>query len=378
MKRFQKFKELVQSASDQKAKETLIERFIREQIAREGFPLIEGQDVTFIYLGEVEDKISLTGDINDWHRNKDPLQRIEGTDFYYKTMEFPLDARIEYAFIKDENLVIDRFNEKTGYGGLGIYSELQMPQYTPTTNLCFDPEISHGEIEAFRFNSKILDNNRLIHVYLPPNYSPSEKYPSIYAQDGSDYLRFGYFDNVLDNLINQNQIAKVIGIFVDPDNRLLEYDLNEDYVDFLVKELVPFIDANYSTKSDASQRLVMGASFGGLISSYAAFKYSEVFGNVASQSGYLSRKEDWIIHEIEKTSKKEIQFYLDCGTFERNVGGMYGDFTEGNRRMQQVLKRKRYDFAHHEFNEGHNWGNWRSRAEIILATFFGSSGKQYS
>lgn len=370
MKTFKQFRELVQSARDSETKDKLIKQFIEEQQERGGFPIIENEDVTFIFQGKVRSKITMTGDINDWHRDKDPLQRIEGTDFYYKSMKFPLDARIEYAFIKDENLVIDQFNKKTGYGGLGIYSELQMPQYTPSITINYNPDIPHGKIKVFRFRSEILNNNRMIHIYLPPGFSSKMKYQVIYAQDGSDYLRFGYFDNVLDHLIHKGEIKKVIGIFIDPDNRLLEYDLNKDYVEFLNKELVPFIDANYPTQSTPSNRLVMGASFGGLISSYAAFKYPEIFGNVASQSGYLSRKKDWIIQRIKESSKKKIKFYLDCGTFENDVGGMYGDFTQGNRRMQEVLRMKGYDHVYQEFNEGHNWGNWRSRINTILKTFF--------
>jgi enterochelin esterase-like enzyme len=163
----------------------------------------------------------------------------------------------------------------------------------------------------------------------------------------------------------------VLAVFVDPTNRIFEYDLNDDYVDFLAKELIPHIDANYSTIDDTSKRLVLGASFGGLISIYVAFRHPEIFGNAASQSGYLSRKEDWMINQLEKGSKKKIRFYLDCGTFETNVGLVFGNFIEGNRRMRETLERRGYNFVYQEFHEGHNWGNWRSRISDILKNFYG-------
>ncbi|MGD8544540.1 MAG: alpha/beta hydrolase-fold protein [Candidatus Bathyarchaeota archaeon] len=373
METFQQFKKYVQSASDRKTREKRIRKFIRDRKLAKGFPIIENELVTFIYLGEVKNKISISGCFNDWHRETDFLQNIEGTNLYYKSMNFATDARIEYAFIKDEELIIDPFNKRQGFGGLGAYSELRMPEYTPPTTIKYSEEIPHGTTEAFRFKSKILCNNRIIHVYLPPGYSPEEEYPAIFAQDGSDYLRFGYFDNVLDNLIEKHKIMKVIGIFIDPDNRLLEYDLNNKYIAFLVNEVVPFVDDTYTTKSTPSSRLVMGASFGGLISCYAALLHPHIFGKVASQSGYLSRNDDWIINEFKANPRKSVNFYLDCGIYEKNVGGIYGDFTIGNRKMRDILKAKGYKFTYKEFSEGHNWGNWRSRISAILMTFFGDS-----
>jgi len=367
---FDEFKIEVESTSDNKEKSILVRNYVKEQTDQGGFPVVEEENVTFVYLGKVKNKISVAGDMNNYSLAADYMKKIEGTNLYYKRIKFPLDARIQYIYIKDGKLTLDPLNKKQCFGGLGPFSELQMPMYKLPKEIDYDPEAHHGKIQAFRFHSEIMDNNRIVHVYLPPNYDPSEKYPVIYAQDGSDYLRFGFFDNILDNLIKEGLIEEVIVVFVDPANRLLEYDLNDDYVDFLVRELVPYIDANYSTIRNPSKRLVMGASFGGLISVYAAFKHSRVFRNAASQSGYLSRKKDRIIREFEKSSKKKIKFYLDCGTYETNVGLVFGNFIEGNRMMCETLRARGYKFVYQELHEGHNWGNWRSRIRNILTTFF--------
>lgn len=371
IKTFNEFKTEVESTSDNEKKRILVKNYIKEQARCGGFPVVEEEKVTFVYVGKVGNKISVAGDMNNWHLSTHFMEKIEGTDFYYKRMEFPLDARIEYTYVKDGQFALDPLNKRQSFGGLGPFSELRMPKYEPPNKINYNPKIPHGRIQAFRFRSKILDNNRMVHVYLPPDYDPSEKYPVIYAQDGTDYLRFGFFDNVLDNLIEEESIDKVLAVFIDPVNRLAEYDLNDDYVNFLIEELIPYIDANYSTTRNPSKRLVIGASFGGLISAYVAFKHPEVFGNAASQSGYLSRKKDWIIRELEKSSRKKIKFYLDCGTYETNVGLIFGNFTEGNRRMREILQKRGYEHVYQEFHEGHNWGNWCSRISSILETFFG-------
>lgn len=370
MKAFNEFKIAVNSVSDNKQKSILVRNYVKERIAHGGFPIVENENVIFVYVGDVTNKISIVGDMNNFNPEVDYLQKIEGTNFHYKHMEFPVDARIEYAYMKDKKWTLDPLNKKRAFEGLGTFSELWMPKYRPSNEVNYNSNVPHGKVQAFRFYSKVLDNNRVIHVYLPPGYASSERYPVIYAQDGGDYIRFGFFDNVLDNLIKGKMIRKVIAVFVDPVNRLLEYDLNSDYANFLIRELVPYIDANYSTIQDPLERLVMGASFGGLISVYIAFNHPEVFGNVASQSGYLSRKNDYIIRVLRESSKKKIKFYLDCGTYETNVGGVFGNFIEGNRRMRETLQKKGYEFVYREFNEGHNWGNWRSRIGSILKVFF--------
>lgn len=370
MKAFNEFKIAVNSVSDNKQKSILVRNYVKERIAHGGFPIVENKNVIFVYVGDVTNKISIVGDMNNFNPEVDYLQKIEGTNFHYKHMKFPVDARIEYAYMKDKKWTLDPLNKKWAFEGLGTFSELWMPKYTPSNEVNYNSNVPHGKSQAFRFYSKVLDNNRVIHVYLPPGYDSSERYPVIYAQDGSDYIRFGFFDNVLDNLIKGKMIRKVVTVFVDPVNRLLEYDLNSDYANFLIRELVSYIDANYSTIQDPSERLVMGASFGGLISVYTAFNHPEVFGNAASQSGYLSRKNDYIIRVLRESSKKKIKFYLDCGTYETNVGGVFGDFIEGNRRMRETLQKKGYEFVYREFHEGHNWGNWRSRIGSILKVFF--------
>ena len=59
---------------------------------------------------------------------------------------------------------------------------------------------------------------------------------------------------------------------------------SDAYLKFLVRELKPFVDARYRTRTDRSATFVMGSSMGGLISLYAQIQYPEVFGGSASLS----------------------------------------------------------------------------------------------
>jgi enterochelin esterase family protein len=369
---FAEFRRKISSTHDPKRKELLAEDYVKRRLSHGSFPVLEGQNVTFVLKSEVGETAYLVGDMNDWKQEADKLEMMEGTGLYYRTLKFPSDARIQYAFMKDGKWMADALNEAHSFEGyFGFMSELQMPNYKPPFEIDYHARIPHGKILTFRVYSRFLKNTRLVHVYLPPDYDPSDKYPTIYAQDGTDYLRYGFFDNVLDNLIHEGSIERVIGVFIEPVYRVTEYDLNDRYVDFFTKELVSLIESEYSTRPEPSKRLVMGPSFGGLISVYIAFIHPELFGCAASQSGYVSRKDDWVIREIERAETRKIKFYLDCGTYEANVGGVFGNFTDGNRRLRATLKKKGYQLVYQESNEGHNWENWRARIGKVVKTFFG-------
>lgn len=59
---------------------------------------------------------------------------------------------------------------------------------------------------------------------------------------------------------------------------------SDGYLSFLVKELKPFIEANFRVATGPENTFVMGSSMGGLISMYAISEYPDVFGGAACLS----------------------------------------------------------------------------------------------
>jgi predicted alpha/beta superfamily hydrolase len=156
-----------------------------------------------------------------------------------------------------------------------------------------------------------LGRTRRIWLYLPPDYATSTKtYPVLYMHDGQNL-----FDNLtsfsgewgVDEALDQLQAQGDWGcIVVGIDNggaaRLDEYSpyvnpqygggQGDQYVDFLVNTLKPYIDQHYRTRPDRLSTGVMGSSMGGLISLYAALKRPDVFGRsgVFSPSLWFNRR----------------------------------------------------------------------------------------
>lgn len=383
---FNDFLKKVNSINSPIEKQKLVDEFI-ESIKPNNYPIFENDTtVILLYQGD-ENNIGILGDMNYWMKPA-PMTKIEGTNLFYYKNNFEPDARLEYLISFSENTFpkIDILNPYKVLSGFGANSELAMPEYK--RHPIFS-EFSNGKkgdyqlVKEYEIQSNILNYSHKIFIYLPPKYSIKKKYPTIYFQDGMDYIEFAQASFVINNLINENKIKPIIAVFVVPPNRfqpqipnrMTEYGLNDNYVEFFSKELVNFIDSSFSTLKNPASRLVIGDSFGGLISVYIPFKHPEIFGLSYSQSGYHSFQSFKLINLISESETKPIKFYIDVGTYEKRVGANLlpeseGNFTECNRLLKKVLEQKNYKYTYKEYPEGHTWGNWRRHLIDALISFF--------
>jgi alpha-glucosidase len=148
-----------------------------------------------------------------------------------------------------------------------------------------------------------LNRTRKVWIYLPPDYSITEKrYPVVYMQDGQNlfdaktsFSGEWEVDETLNRLhVNGDYGAIVVGIDNGGSLRINEYSPwvhpqygggeGAAYIDFIAQTLKPYIDANYRTLTNASNTCLFGSSMGALIASYGAAKYPGVFGKVGAFS----------------------------------------------------------------------------------------------
>lgn len=135
-------------------------------------------------------------------------------------------------------------------------------------------------------------------VYLPEGYDPggSTEYPVIYWLHGwMDHWYSGktFHASVLDSLISDGQIQPMI--FVQPDGYCEPYlgsmwansELYGNYEDYILEDLVAFIDSSFCTIADPGFRCITGASMGGLGSMDIALRHPEQYMAVAGLAGLL-------------------------------------------------------------------------------------------
>jgi predicted alpha/beta superfamily hydrolase len=201
-----------------------------------------------------------------------------------------------------------------------------------------------------------LQRTRRIWIYLPPGYSSSrKKYPVLYMHDGQNVFddstsfagEWGV-DEILDSISSRKKEIIVVAIDNGGTKRINEYCPYEmekfgkgegnQYLDFLVKTLKPFIDRNYQTERDKQNTFIAGSSMGGLISMYAVLKYPKVFGGVGvfSPAFWVGPK---VFEDIKVRGKKvNSKIYFYCGKQESET--MESDMAKAFEEMRKVSKSK--------------------------------------
>ncbi len=228
-----------------------------------------------------------------------------------------------------------------------------------------------------------LSRQRTVQIYLPKDYqSSSKKYPVIYMQDGQNLYNkmeskpnCWYVDSLLATLPADKQ-AIIVGVNHGEKYRLTEYNPYDSrfgkgegvaYTEFIVKTLKPFIDKHYRTKPDAKHTAIVGSSMGGLISMYAAVKYTDIFGTAGVFSPSF-----WIAPQIytdalnQKISAKS-KFFLACGDAEGNEVAYVN-------KMDSVLRSKGFGLSNVPNvlvlkNANHNEQQWRAEFPIFYEWF---------
>lgn len=141
-------------------------------------------------------------------------------------------------------------------------------------------------------NSKIgTDSVRSLAIYLPPGYASSrQRYPVVYVLPNpigdfrDDFTRHGAA-GIFDRAIAARVIPPCIFVYADFSTPLgVSWYANSPVTgrwdDFAVKELVPYIDANFRTLARSSSRAIVGNFIGGYGALRLGFLHPDVFGTV--------------------------------------------------------------------------------------------------
>ncbi len=362
---FQQFINYVNSIQNQALKTAAVDSFIVYARTR-GIPFITGDSANFIYRGNVN-SISVAGDFNGWNSSWNMIN-LPQTNFWFYSKIFESDARLDYKFVTNgSNWILDPENPKQVMGGFGPNSELAMPDYIQPWEINYRANIPHGTIINKTIFSVNVNTTYQLRIYLPPDYdsSSAKRYPTVYFQDGFEYITLGYAANVIGNLLDSNKIEPVIAVFVRPNNRNDEYAGNKrnQYRLFFVDELVPYIDSTFKTIKQANKRLVLGDSFGGNISAIISYNHPEVFGLCGLHSGAFWPYNYEIYNQIINGPIKNIKWCSIWGSYE-------GSLVTNMRNFRNFLQNNNNQLYWKERPEGHSWGLWRETIDDMLMFFF--------
>jgi len=224
--------------------------------------------------------------------------------------------------------------------------------------------------EWYAISSQYLNRSCNYKIYLPEIKYITKKLPVIYITDGQQYLKKEGILNTIERLIDSGKMKPIALVFLDPrdifdseKNYRQDYFLcNPNYVDFLVKELIPEVELYSPITNKREDRTILGHSFGGLFSAYIGFKEYNYFQNIAMQSPAFHPCPT--IYSLYKEGLKlDLKMYLSYGT---------GNDTENqDLPMIAILQNKGYDLKVNRVVGGnHTWDVWFAQIEEIMLYFY--------
>jgi predicted alpha/beta superfamily hydrolase len=171
--------------------------------------------------------------------------------------------------------------------------------------------------------SAILNQDRTIQIYTPEGYSSSNKqYPVLYILDGQWYFLSGA--SIQKGLRTPGAIPEMIVVGIDNGDatrRPLFGDESEKFTNFLVNEVIHYIDANYRT---TQERVIFGWEAAAYYISKLILKKSEIFnGAILTNGGYASEalvkgfKSKKDIYLFMANSKKDIYYIGSTDAFHQ-------------------------------------------------------------
>lgn len=287
-----------------------------------------------------------------------------------------------YSLLIDGVAVADPASE-TFYGMGRMASGIEIPfaggGYYSIKN------VPHGDVRIKRYFSRNTFSWRQFYIYTPPGYdsATADKYPVLYllhggGEDERGWATQGKTDLILDNLIADKKAVPMLVVMMDGNfygngggiagfgEPALKSFENE-----LMQNVMPFVEKNFRTKTDAGNRALAGLSMGGLQTLYAGLRNTSVFSQLGVfSSGWwanqpaLAEPQYAFMKEHASTINSNLKsFWIAMGGKEDiahdNCKIMLGKFDEMGVKYQ-----------YSEYPGGHTWPVWRNNLYNFAQVLF--------
>lgn len=250
-----------------------------------------------------------------------------------------------------------------------------------------------ANVSEAKLDSKLMGRAMPYRIILPKSYNSSKqkRYPVIYLLHGL----FGSNTNwtTLTKLPSYAQEHEFIIVNPEGENGWYTDSASKPadrFESYIIKELIPAIDAKYHTVASRNGRIVAGLSMGGYGALKFGVKYPEMFSLAGSFSGALgaatytsipaldailksigevygpmgseTRKQNDLFALVRDASPEKVKtlpfIYLDCGT---------EDFLfQNNREFVELLREKKIPHEYRERPGNHEWPYWDVQVSEFL------------
>jgi enterochelin esterase-like enzyme len=237
--------------------------------------------------------------------------------------------------------------------------------------------IPHGKIEMVEYLSTTVGTQRKTLVYTPPGYSVDTKYPVLYLLHGiggdeEEWHRGAHPEAILDNLIADKKAVPMIVVM--PNGRAQPNDRAEGNVfasapafekfeQDLLKDLIPFIESRYSTKTNRESRALAGLSMGGGQSLNFGLAHLDTFAWIGGFSSAPNTKPpEELVPDPAKAAARLKLLWISCGDHD---GLIYI-----SQRTHAYLKEKDVPHIWHVDSGVHDFAVWKNDLYLFTQRIF--------
>ncbi len=317
-----------------------------------------------------------------------PVTMVRGSDGVWSYTSQPLAPEIYgYSFLADGQPRLDPENyDIVPNIAFPASNALFIPGAQP--QLWAETSVPHGALHLHRFTSRVAlglpADQEQVAVYTPPGYDPSapKAYPVLYLLHGwseiaTSWANEGRANFILDNLLAQGKIKPMVvvmplgygdrsfvengfGIWRDP----VPVEHNTQlFMQMLLTEIMPLIDANYHVSTDRKDRAIAGLSMGGLEALDTGLHHADKFAWVGGFSAAVHNLDyEHQLATLDPKAENLRLLWVACGTEDNLI--------EANRKLVAFLKAKNMPVTAVETPGLHVWLVWRDNLAHFAPLLF--------
>ena len=220
-----------------------------------------------------------------------------------------------YTFTVDGATVVDSRNVSVSTSQTQVQSLLTVPGDFSETR-----DVPHGTVGLVRYTATTLNNaRREMYVYTPPGYERGQgRFPVLYLIHGggdtaASWSTVGRANHILDNLLAEKKAVPMVVVmpsgWTPSGGQVMTSDATKDpFNNELLKDIIPFVEANYRTSGTPDNRALSGLSMGGIqtlnigLHNLGTFRYLGVMS-----SGWISEKDRESFYTTEAAKIPQVQ-----------------------------------------------------------------------
>ena len=246
-------------------------------------------------------------------------------------------------------------------------------------------DVPHGKVSYRYYHSTTCNIDRVMCVYTPAGYDPngSEKLPVLYLIHGmtdtyETWFKVGHVNNILDNLIAEGKAKRMIVVmpYANPYPEMIlqgkaeRYDsMGTDIVtNEIMKDVKPFIEANYKVKTSAADRAIAGFSLGGRqalacgLGNSKSFQYVCAMAPAIFGDEYKANFSNGTYDSLANVKKNVKFLWLGTGTSDFLISASRG--------LDAYLTEQGVKHTFYTPDGGHTWMNCRDYLTQIAQKLF--------